>query len=315
MDFALPDGNSIRLLAPFADMLNHSSEVKPCHVYDVSSGNLSVLAGKDYEAGDQVCSSCSLMVVTNLFTSGRFFQAFISYGPIPNSRLLRLYGFVVPGNPDDSYDLVLATHPNAPFFEQKHKLWVSAGLDSTCTIPLTLTDPLPKNVLRYLRIQRSDESDLAVIAFRQINATDEKISDSNEVEVLQFLIESFSHLLDSFGTQLEKLEEQLAEGVYSPGGNAWAAAHVSLGEQRVLRLARKRAEDLLSAVESRSGNVRGSLSALARCANCEKVPAQYMLCGRCKAVAYCGRTCQVAHYKEHKAICRATASKSGSGMK
>ncbi|CAP62192.1 uncharacterized protein PODANS_5_12720, partial [Podospora anserina S mat+] len=271
MDFALPDGNSIRLLAPFADMLNHSSEVKPCHVYDVSSGNLSVLAGKDYEAGD---------------------QAFISYGPIPNSRLLRLYGFV-----------------------QKHKLWVSAGLDSTCTIPLTLTDPLPKNVLRYLRIQRSDESDLAVIAFRQINATDEKISDSNEVEVLQFLIESFSHLLDSFGTQLEKLEEQLAEGVYSPGGNAWAAAHVSLGEQRVLRLARKRAEDLLSAVESRSGNVRGSLSALARCANCEKVPAQYMLCGRCKAVAYCGRTCQVAHYKEHKAICRATASKSGSGMK
>ncbi|KAK4664151.1 Lysine or histidine methyltransferase [Podospora pseudopauciseta] len=231
------------------------------------------------------------------------------------SRLLRLYGFVVPGNPDDSYDLVLATHPNAPFFEQKHKLWVSAGLDSTCTIPLTLPDPLPKNVLRYLRIQRSDESDLAAIAFRQINATDGKISDSNEVEVLRFLIESFSHLLDSFGTQLEKLEEQLVEGVYSPGGNAWAAAHVSLGEQRVLKLARKRAEDLLSAVESGSGNVRGSLSALARCANCGKVPAQYMLCGRCKAVAYCGRTCQVAHYKEHKAICRATASKSGSGMK
>ncbi len=39
------------------------------------------------------------------------------------------------------------------------------------------------------------------------------------------------------------------------------------------------------------------------------------ICGRCKAVSYCGRTCQVAHYKEHKAICRATASKSGSEMK
>ncbi len=62
MDFVLPDGKSMRLLAPFADMLNHSSEVKPCHVYDVSSGNLSVLAGKDYGAGDQVCRSCSLMV-------------------------------------------------------------------------------------------------------------------------------------------------------------------------------------------------------------------------------------------------------------
>ena len=60
MDFELADGNSIRFVAPFTDMLNHSSEIKQCHVYDVSSGNLSVLAGKDYEVGDQVCSSRSL---------------------------------------------------------------------------------------------------------------------------------------------------------------------------------------------------------------------------------------------------------------
>ncbi|EFY90674.1 putative histone-lysine N-methyltransferase [Metarhizium acridum CQMa 102] len=229
MDFVLPDGKSIRLLAPFADMLNHSSEAKQCHVYDASSGNLSVLAGKDYEAGDQV---------------------FINYGPMPNNRLLRLYGFVVPGNPNDSYDLVLATHPMAPFFKQKQKLWASAGLDSTTTITLTFTDPLPKDVLRYLRVQRLDESDVAVLALQQTNTTDAKISDSNEVEVLRFLVESIGGLLNNFGTHVEKLEEQLKEGVYSSGGNAWAAAHVSLGEQRVLRLARKKAEDLLAAVES-----------------------------------------------------------------
>lgn len=62
MDFVLPDGNSIRLLAPLGDMFNHSPEVAQCHAYDVSSGNLSILAGKDYEAGDQVCSSRSLIV-------------------------------------------------------------------------------------------------------------------------------------------------------------------------------------------------------------------------------------------------------------
>lgn len=62
MDFELPDGKSIRLLAPFADMLNHSSEVRQCHAYDPLAKNLSVLAGKDYEAGDQVCSPCFLMV-------------------------------------------------------------------------------------------------------------------------------------------------------------------------------------------------------------------------------------------------------------
>lgn len=242
-----------------------------------------------------------------------FFQVFINYGPLPNNRLLRLYGFVLSNNPNDSYDIVLSTHPTAPFWEQKQKLWISAGLDSTCTISLTLTDPLPKNVLRYLRIQRLDESDLSVM---QVDATDGIINESNEVEVLQFLVDSFCGLLENFGTQLEMLEEQFAASVHPPGGNAWAAAHVSLGEQRVLRLARKRAEDLLAAAESGRGR-KGDLSPLARCANCDKVSRPFMLCGRCKAVVYCTRTCQVVHYKEHKVVCRviSTASKSGLEMK
>lgn len=65
MDFQLPDGDSIRLLAPFADMLNHSSEVKQCHAYDALSKNLSILAGKNYESGDQVRPSCFLMLLHN----------------------------------------------------------------------------------------------------------------------------------------------------------------------------------------------------------------------------------------------------------
>lgn len=61
MDFQLADGSSIRLLAPFIDMLNHSSVIGQCHVLDTSSGGLSVLAGKDYEVGDQVTLSRSLV--------------------------------------------------------------------------------------------------------------------------------------------------------------------------------------------------------------------------------------------------------------
>lgn len=110
---------------------------------------------------------------------------------------------------------------------------------------------------------------------------------------------------------MEKLEEQLAEDTYSPGTNAWSAAHVSLGEQRVLILARKRAEDLLSSLKSRD-RVDSSSSAPVQCANCAKAPEQLMSCGRCKAVKYCGRPCQVAHYKKHKALCQAIASKSDS---
>ncbi|KAL7919033.1 hypothetical protein ACQKWADRAFT_323289 [Trichoderma austrokoningii] len=280
MDFALPNGKMLRLLAPFADMLNHSSEVKQCHAYDPVAGNLSILAGKDYEVGDQV---------------------YIYYGSIPNNRLLRLYGFVIPDNPNDSYDLVLSTHPMAPFYEQKQKIWASAGLNSTATIPLTLAEPLPKSVLQYLRIQRLDESDVAAITLQKLN-TNEKISVSKETEILQFLVESIGSLLDGFKIPLETLQEQVAKGVYPIGGNAWAAAQVSLGEQRVLRLARRRAEDLLTAVESLP-------SPPARCANCGKDSVPLMLCGRCKGVKYCGRTCQVAHHKEHKPTCQVTAKK------
>lgn len=195
----------------------------------------------------------------------------------------------MPGNLNDSYDLVLATHPMAPFFEQKHKLWIAAGLDSTSTISLTLADPLPSSVLRYLRIQRMNESDLAVVVPYQSNAAFEKVSDSNEVEVLEFLIESISTLLDGFGLQLEKLEEQLAGGFYTPAGNASMAAHVSLGEQRVLRLTRKTAEALLAAAEG--GDKRGTSSTPAQCAKCKKVLVQLMRCGRCNEVMYCGRAC------------------------
>ncbi|KAF2755809.1 SET domain-containing protein [Pseudovirgaria hyperparasitica] len=292
MDFKLHNGDSFRLLTPFADMLNHSIEVGQCHSYDPMSGKLSISAGKKYEPGDQV---------------------FINYGPVPNNRLSRLYGFVVPGNPNDSYDLVLATHPMAPFFEQKHKLWKSAGLDSTSTISLTLTEPLPSSVLRYLRIQRLDESDLADVTLRHQNeAALEKINDLNEVEVLKFLVESISSILDGFGTNLEKLEEQLAERFYTPAGNAWSAAHVSLGEQRVLRLTRKTAKDLLEAVENRNGNNKAFLSTTDQCALCNKFSTQLMRCGRCNGAMYCGRACQVAHYREHKAICRAITANNSS---
>ncbi|KAL2075202.1 hypothetical protein VTL71DRAFT_144 [Oculimacula yallundae] len=290
MDFKLGDGTSIRVVAPFADMFNHSSEVEQCHVYDALSGNLSVLAGKNYEPGDQI---------------------FINYGPVPNSRLLRLYGFVLPGNPNDSYDLVLTTHPMAPFFKQKEKLWVLAGLSATSTVSLTLTDPLPSSVLQYLRIQRLDESDLAVMVSGQSDTAFEKVSDSNEVMVLRFLVESISSLLDGFGIHVENVVEKLGEGFYTSEGNAWSAAHVSLGEQLVLRLTRKAAQDLLAAVETGSGNKRGLSSTPAQCANCRKVSGQLMRCGRCNEVVYCGRACQVAHFKEHKAFCRAIAAKNG----
>ena len=234
-----------------------------------------------------------------MLTRCQLHQVFIYYGSIPNNRLLRLYGFVVPDNPHDSYDLVLSTHPNAPLFEQKQNLWTLAGLNSVSTIPLSLADPLPKNVLRYLRIQRLDEPGIAV-ALQQKEIVGKRISNDNEIEILQFLASSLHAHLESFGIPLEKLEEQLADGTYVPGSNTWAAAQVSLGEQRVLRLAKEAAEGLLMAMESAS-------SSLEQCANREKASDDLKLCSRCKIIKYCGRECQIAHFQQHKAACRARA--------
>lgn len=196
----------------------------------------------------------------------------------------------------------------APFYEQKQKLWTSAGLSTTSTIPLTLIDPLLKIVLQYLRIQRLNASGLTAITLQKVN-TNKKISNLKEVEILQFLVKLISVFLKGFKIPFKKLQEQLAKGVYPPGGNSWAAAHVSLGEQRVLRLAKKRAEESLQVVESGSGNETSLLSPLSRCANCGKDSVPLMLCERCKGVKYCGRACQVAHHKEHKGTCQATAKK------
>ncbi|CAI6092511.1 unnamed protein product [Clonostachys chloroleuca] len=286
MDFAISEGNSVRLIAPFADMLNHAPDAKQCHAYDMSTGGLSVLACRDYQVGDQV---------------------FIYYGSIANSRLLRLYGFVLPGNPIDNYELVLQTSSMAPLYEQKQRLWKLAGLDEVSTIPLTLKTPLPDSVLRYLRIQRLDESELGAMTMQIATESYKKISDENESQILQFLSESIGALLEGFEIPLEKLEVQLAEGLYSPGSNAWAAAHVSLGEQRVLKAAKEKTDVLLASVADGSA----SLPPTKQCANCSRdsEAARLMACGKCRAVKYCGRECQVAHFKEHKALCRSLSAR------
>ncbi|VUC21996.1 unnamed protein product [Clonostachys rosea] len=285
MDFTIAKGNSVRLMAPFADMLNHASDAKQCHAYDPSTGDLSILACRDYQAGDQV---------------------FIHYGNIANGRLLRLYGFVLPDNPNDNYELVLQTSSMAPLYEQKQRLWKLAGLDEVSTIPLTLKNPLPESVLRYLRIQRLDESELGTMTMQIATESYKKISDENESQILQFLSESIGALLGGFEVPLEKLEVQLAEGLYSPGSNAWAAAQVSLGEQRVLKAAKAKADALLASVADGDAPLPPSN----QCAKCGKdsKAARLMACGKCKTVKYCGRECQVAHFKEHKALCRSLSA-------
>eukprot|EP00741_Cyanophora_paradoxa_P013494 tig00020693_g13030.t1 len=66
-------------LVPFADALNHCCEKNDSY-YDEDEKAYVCLAGSSFAAGKQV---------------------FVNYGPYDNWRLLKWYGFVVPGNPSD----------------------------------------------------------------------------------------------------------------------------------------------------------------------------------------------------------------------
>jgi Rubisco LSMT substrate-binding len=134
----------------------------------------------------------------------------------------------------------------APSYTQKVALFESARLKVTATFPLTLTDPLPLDVLRYLRIQRLSSSEISAMEARL--GAKNMVSARNETEILRALIEACNSLLNGFGIPLENLETNIASGLYQKGDNKWAAAHVSFGEQNVLKMTLQKTRSLLALV-------------------------------------------------------------------
>ncbi|KAJ1556287.1 hypothetical protein HK405_003251, partial [Cladochytrium tenue] len=231
MDFQVESsGTNLRVIAPYLDMANHSFSVPQCHAYDPSTGSVKIISGKDYRKGDQI---------------------FINYGPAGNSKLLRLYGFVVPENPYDTYDLVLYTDPSAPLYDKKSTLFERAGLNAHVTIPLSLSQPLPDQVLQYLRIQRMGPDDIHAALGSQPPAT-KRLSVSGERVILSVLEESFSGTLAEFAYSADALVAMLENKVHAPGTDAYGAITVALSEQRILQASLVKVKSLLKLLECAS---------------------------------------------------------------
>ena len=81
----------------------------------------------------------------------------------------------------------------------------------------------------------------------------------------------------------------------------------------VAATADRAADDVLD-VDAYTAPAVGTVERGPACANCgktrrwDKVDKPLSKCARCKSVAYCGAACQKAHWKAHKAACRAASA-------
>ncbi|KAJ3232802.1 hypothetical protein HDU78_006844 [Chytriomyces hyalinus] len=187
---------------------------------------------------------------------------------VSNTKLARLYGFIIPGNPYDDFTLVLSTPPYAPFFSHKAQIYQDAGIPLDSNFQLTRKEPLPVAVLQCLRIQRLEWSELnfASAAVDKSKVGLNRITLRNEQEILSALVQAFEGILSGFAVKSEEPKVQLESNIYKQYSDCWMAALVSLGEQEIRQGALDKAKFLLE---------------LLACASCGKVEEDSKGCSRC----------------------------------
>lgn len=128
----LPSMDGKVALVPWADMLNHSSEVETFLDYDKASMGIVFTTDRPYQPGEQV---------------------FISYGKKSNGELLLSYGFVPKEgmNPNDSVELSLSLDDSDKCYKEKLEALKKHGLTSPQRFPLQITGwPVEMMAYAYL---------------------------------------------------------------------------------------------------------------------------------------------------------------------
>ncbi|KAG0467398.1 hypothetical protein HPP92_018978 [Vanilla planifolia] len=136
----LPSMGGKVALVPWADMLNHNSEVETFLDFDKSSKGIVFTTDRAYQPGEQV---------------------FISYGKKANGELLLSYGFVPKEgtNPNDSVELSLSLTKGDECYKEKLEALRKHGLSTPQQFPLQITGwPLEMMAYAYLIVSPSEMS-------------------------------------------------------------------------------------------------------------------------------------------------------------
>jgi hypothetical protein len=172
VNFGGGDGEEVvnreRMIVPFLDMFNHSSE-SDVH-YKSDSSDIYIYSGASpIKAGAEV---------------------HLNYGPVPNSKLLLFYGFSIQENKEDFVDIYVPLQEGVPGREEKAKLLQETFPDFIPNAPFQLKSDgsLPCSLLSLLRVLPLPPSSLPSDVMVPISAE----SEASALSALEAALESMS---------------------------------------------------------------------------------------------------------------------------
>lgn len=235
MDLPGPNNEtSERLVVPYLDFANQDASLEVCHGRDSDNNTVVLLAGRDYQPGEEVC---------------------INYGNLDAAAFLRLHG-CVPSHAVVRVPVYAEVDPGSsdPLARVKRALLDSAGIEAGQPHYLTLATPLPHSLLVAARVLTLPPSSAGVSEL-----VVDAVSVEHEVAALTALRDAVSSLQSAYPTSLTHDEALWAthhgSGAHEPSSRAACALALRLGEKRVLTAAeeelRRRLDDVVEAVRVR----------------------------------------------------------------
>ena len=180
-----PNTKSKTAMVPFACHVNHSPwpHVVRYGRLNPSTGTLDYPAFRPCLKGEQV---------------------FISYGPVPNMKLLSYYGFAIPGNPHDLVPLTLEP-PEGGLTTQQEAAMKAHGVE----MEHSLRDgPLAGKLLACVRLVVATEEEIEIVLQGHVDPLVEMLSPACEAQALDTLTVVLQGLIEPVGESLGRLEEK-----------------------------------------------------------------------------------------------------------
>eukprot|EP00887_Chlorella_sp_A99_P007961 scaffold12.g7961.t1 len=206
----MPLGKRFALVPLGPPLLTYSSTAKAMLKYDAGSRQVQLAVDRPYAPGEPVLAWC---------------------GPQPNSKLLLNYGIVDEANTFDRLPLAITIPSSDSLYRLKRDRLAEAGLSTQQVFQLARRQPLPEQLLPYLRlVNAASEEEAWRVVF---GAGAGPVSPANERLVLSQLIAHLRARLQQYRTTIAEDEATIADPASGP--RATVAAKLVKIEKEILQ--------------------------------------------------------------------------------